>query len=83
MSDKLRSLMPGLKDKLYFNYGGQGPLPSPSLNETDIVPAWVISKKNQSSSYMDEDWPIIALPGLSKFAYVSFGSISREPVTEE
>ena len=38
MSDKLRSLMPGLKNKLYFNYGGQGPLPSPSLNE--ITRSW-------------------------------------------
>ncbi len=27
----LRELMPALKNKKYFNYGGQGPLPKPSL----------------------------------------------------
>ena len=27
----LRPLLPALKNKTYFNYGGQGPLPQPSL----------------------------------------------------
>lgn len=29
--DQLRALMPALANKTYFNYGGQGPLPTPSL----------------------------------------------------
>lgn len=31
MAPPLRALMPALANKTYFNYGGQGPLPSPSL----------------------------------------------------
>ena len=38
MKDNLRNLIPGLKNKYYFNYGGQGPLPEPSLNE--IIKSW-------------------------------------------
>jgi L-cysteine/cystine lyase len=34
----LRSLMPALAGKTYFNYGGQGPLPSPSLEA--MVSTW-------------------------------------------
>ena len=38
MNKDLRSLIPSLKNKFYFNYGGQGPLPKPSLDE--IVKSW-------------------------------------------
>ena len=34
----LRALMPALAGKTYFNYGGQGPLPSPSLEA--IIATW-------------------------------------------
>ncbi len=34
----LRDLMPALANKTYFNYGGQGPLPDPSLEA--IVASW-------------------------------------------
>ena len=33
MTKNLRALIPGLKNKTYFNYGGQGPLPKKSLDE--------------------------------------------------
>tara|TARA_Y100001970_G_C14258319_1_gene877353 strand:+ start:9808 stop:11001 length:1194 start_codon:yes stop_codon:yes gene_type:complete len=36
----LRDQIPSLKNKIYFNYGGQGPLPNPSLNE--IIKSWQI-----------------------------------------
>ena len=35
---KLRDLMPALAHKTYFNYGGQGPLPDPSLEA--IIASW-------------------------------------------
>ena len=35
---KLRDLMPALAHKTYFNYGGQGPLPEPSLEA--IIASW-------------------------------------------
>jgi len=34
----LRDLMPALAHKTYFNYGGQGPLPEPSLEA--IIASW-------------------------------------------
>ncbi len=36
--DQLRDLMPALANKTYFNYGGQGPLPTPSLEA--ITASW-------------------------------------------
>ena len=38
MTKNLRALIPGLKNKTYFNYGGQGPLPKKSLDE--IIKCW-------------------------------------------
>jgi L-cysteine/cystine lyase len=38
MSADLRALMPALANKTYFNYGGQGPLPTPSLEA--ITSSW-------------------------------------------
>ena len=43
MNENLRSLIPGLNNKIYFNYGGQGPLPQPSLNE--IIKSWETIQK--------------------------------------
>ena len=34
----LRDLLPALANKTYFNYGGQGPLPDPSLEA--ITASW-------------------------------------------
>ncbi|MEY4772673.1 MAG: hypothetical protein RLZZ346_1928, partial [Cyanobacteriota bacterium] len=34
----LRALLPALANKTYFNYGGQGPLPTPSLEA--ITASW-------------------------------------------
>ena len=55
MSDNLRSLMPGLKNKFYFNYGGQGPLPSPSLNK--ITQSW--QKIQELGPFTSNVWPYI------------------------
>ena len=55
MSDKLRSLMPGLKNKFYFNYGGQGPLPLPSLNE--ITRSWQTIQ--ELGPFTSNVWPFI------------------------
>ncbi len=40
MSKSLRDQIPGLNNKTYFNYGGQGPLPNPSLQA--IIGSWEI-----------------------------------------
>ncbi len=55
MRDNLRSLMPGLKNKFYFNYGGQGPLPSQSLNE--ITRSW--QKIQELGPFTSNVWPYI------------------------
>ncbi len=55
MSDNLRSLMPGLKNKFYFNYGGQGPLPKPSLNA--ITKSW--QKIQELGPFTDNVWPYL------------------------
>jgi len=38
MGEQLRAAMPALANKTYFNYGGQGPLPDPSLQA--ILSCW-------------------------------------------
>ena len=40
MTINLRDQIPALKNKYYFNYGGQGPLPKSSLEA--IVKTWEI-----------------------------------------
>ena len=40
MKNNLRDQIPALKNKYYFNYGGQGPLPKSSLEA--IVKTWEI-----------------------------------------
>ena len=55
MSDKLRELIPSLKNKYYFNYGGQGPLPKPSLNA--IMRSWEIIQ--EIGPFTNDIWPFI------------------------
>ncbi len=57
----LRALMPALNNKKYFNYGGQGPLPKPSLEA--INKSWeIIQEKgpftNDVFSYMSNELQI-------------------------
>ena len=52
----LRSLMPDLQNKKYFNYGGQGPLPDPSLNK--IIDSWKTIQ--ELGPFASEVWPYIA-----------------------
>ena len=56
MHRNLRALMPALKNKLYFNYGGQGPLPKPSLNE--IIKSW--EKIQTIGPFTNKVWPYIS-----------------------
>ena len=55
MTTNLRSLIPSLKDKIYFNYGGQGPLPDPSLKK--IINSW--EKLQELGPFTNNVWPYI------------------------
>ena len=55
MSIKLRSLIPSISDKIYFNYGGQGPLPTPSLQK--IINSW--EKLQKLGPFTNNVWPYI------------------------
>ena len=55
MSNNLRSLIPSLKNKIYFNYGGQGPLPTPSLKK--IISSW--EKLQEIGPFTNNVWPYI------------------------
>ncbi len=55
-TNKLRSLCPALQNKTYFNYGGQGPLPSPSLEA--ITASW--SRIQELGPFTTDVWPYIA-----------------------
>jgi L-cysteine/cystine lyase len=48
--------MPALANKTYFNYGGQGPLPSPSL--ASINRAWATI--SELGPFTDDVWPFVA-----------------------
>ena len=48
--------MPALKNKIYFNYGGQGPLPQPSLEA--ITSSW--EKIQEIGPFTNTVWPYIA-----------------------
>ncbi len=52
----LRHLLPALKNKAYFNYGGQGPLPSPSLER--IKASWQTIQ--ELGPFSNDVWPYIA-----------------------
>lgn len=53
MSLTLRQQMPALATKHYFNYGGQGPLPTPSLEA--MVASW--QKLQQLGPFGRDVWP--------------------------
>ena len=55
-TNKLRSLCPALQNKTYFNYGGQGPLPSSSLEA--ITASW--SRIQELGPFTADVWPFIA-----------------------
>ena len=51
----LRSLCPALANKTYFNYGGQGPLPTPSLEA--IVASW--QRIQEVGPFTTAMWPVV------------------------
>ncbi len=53
---ELRDAMPALKNKCYFNYGGQGPLPIDSMNA--IYSSW--EKIQQLGPFTNDIWPYIS-----------------------
>ena len=52
---KLRVLMPALTNKTYFNYGGQGPLPTPSLEA--ITATW--RQIQELGPFTGDVWPLV------------------------
>ena len=54
--EQLRSLMPALANKTYFNYGGQGPLPTPSLDA--ITGSW--KRIQELGPFTTDVWPFIS-----------------------
>ncbi|KZR89919.1 aminotransferase class V-fold PLP-dependent enzyme [Synechococcus sp. MIT S9508] len=55
-TNKLRSLCPALQNKTYFNYGGQGPLPTPSLDA--ITASW--RRIQDLGPFTTDIWPYIS-----------------------
>ena len=51
-----RELCPALQSKTYFNYGGQGPLPTPALEA--ITASW--ARIQELGPFTAEIWPFIA-----------------------
>ncbi|MGB1623062.1 MAG: aminotransferase class V-fold PLP-dependent enzyme, partial [Synechococcus sp.] len=51
-----RELCPALQNKTYFNYGGQGPLPAPSLEA--ITASW--QRIQELGPFTADVWPFIA-----------------------
>ncbi len=52
----MRNLCPALQNKTYFNYGGQGPLPNPSLEA--ITASW--ARIQELGPFTADVWPYIA-----------------------
>ena len=57
MTINLRDQIPALKNKYYFNYGGQGPLPKSSLEA--IVKTWEIIQ--DLGPFTNDMWPFISV----------------------
>ena len=55
INNNLRSVIPSLRNKIYFNYGGQGPLPKPSLDE--IIKCWETIQ--EIGPFTNNVWPFI------------------------
>lgn len=56
MSKHLRLSIPSLENKIYFNYGGQGPLPKTSLDA--MVESW--NKIQELGPFTENVWPYIS-----------------------
>ena len=54
-AEDLRSLLPALGNKHYFNYGGQGPLPAPSLEA--MVACW--KELQRLGPFSRDVWPFV------------------------
>ena len=54
-ASSFRDLCPALANKTYFNYGGQGPLPTPSLEA--ITASW--QQIQQLGPFTTEVWPFV------------------------
>ena len=52
----MRDLCPALANKVYFNYGGQGPLPTPSLDA--ITTSW--KRIQELGPFTTDIWPYIS-----------------------
>ena len=52
----IRHLIPALLNKKYFNYGGQGPLPLPSLEA--IKSSWMTIQ--ELGPFTNDVWPYIS-----------------------
>ena len=55
-SSTLRDLCPALGNKVYFNYGGQGPLPTPSLEA--MTTSW--QRIQELGPFTTDVWPYIS-----------------------
>ena len=55
VSNFMRELCPALLNKTYFNYGGQGPLPTPSLEA--IQASW--RRIQELGPFTTDVWPFI------------------------
>ena len=55
-TNKLRSLCPALQNKTYFNYGGQGPLPSSSLDA--MLDCW--KRIQDLGPFTTDVWPFLS-----------------------
>ena len=55
-ASSLRDLCPALANKTYFNYGGQGPLPTPSLDA--ITSSW--KRIQELGPFTTDIWPYIS-----------------------
>ena len=71
MRNNLRDQIPALKNKYYFNYGGQGPLPKSSLEA--IVKTWEIIQ--DLGPFTNDMWPCLLYTSPSP----RDGRISRMP----
>ena len=56
MRNNLRDQIPALKNKYYFNYGGQGPLPKTSLEA--ITNSWRTIQ--ELGPFANDVWPFIS-----------------------
>jgi L-cysteine/cystine lyase len=67
----LRALMPALANKTYFNFGGQGPLPSPSLAAISDSFACI----QELGPFSDDVWPYVnrTVSGLRQRLAAWFG----------